>query len=242
MLTTRLPRFHDELVKTLRFVLYVLAVPAAMQRHGIEPAPERRRKTTWKEFLTWHWDQIVAAVFFTIEVWTPRGLQRFIILFFIELSTRKVEIAGVASNANGLWMSQLGRNLTGSDDGLLKGRRYLIHDRDPLFTEEFLRTVKDGGVESMKLPARSPNLNAFAERWVRSVKQAYLSKMILFGEASLRRALVEFVEHFHLERNHQGKGNVLLFPSNDERHGRHRGSIWCRERLGGLLRYYRSAA
>ena len=74
------------------------------------------------------------------------------------------------------------------------------------------------------------------------MKQECLSKLILFGEASLLRALVEFVEHFHSERNHQGKGNVLLFLSNDERHGRRRGSICCRERLGGLLKYYRSAA
>jgi putative transposase len=101
-----------------------------LERHGIEPAPERRRKRTWKEFLTQHWDLIVAAEFFTVEAWTQSGLQRFVILFFIELSTRKVEIAGIAQNANGLWMSQIGRNLTDGADGPLKGKRYLIHDRD----------------------------------------------------------------------------------------------------------------
>lgn len=109
-----------------------------LNRHGIDPAPERSRKTTWKEFLTRHWDLIVAADFFTVEVWTRRGLQRFVVLFFIELSTRKVEIAGIATNANGLWMIQIGRNLTDAVDGLLVGKHYLIHDRDPLFTEEFL--------------------------------------------------------------------------------------------------------
>ena len=101
-----------------------------LARNGIEPAPERGRKTTWKEFLEQHWDLIVATDFFTIEAWTRRGLQRFIVLFFIELSTRKVEIAGIASIANGLWMSQVGRNLTDAVDGVLKGKRYLIHDRD----------------------------------------------------------------------------------------------------------------
>src|SRR5712692_6373914 len=116
-----------------------------LQRHGIEPAPERSRKTTWKEFLTRHWELIVAADFFTVEVWTKRGLQRFIVLFFIELSTRKVEIAGVA---NGLWMSQIGRNLTDAVDGILNGKRYLIHDRDPLFTSEFLEMLADFGLES----------------------------------------------------------------------------------------------
>ena len=117
-----------------------------LARHGIEPAPERSRKTTWKEFLTQHWELIVAADFFTVEVWTPKGLQRFIVLFFIELSTRRVEIAGISAVANGLWMSQIARNLTDSVDGLLTGKRYLIHDRDPLFTEEFLSTLKVAGV------------------------------------------------------------------------------------------------
>ena len=103
-----------------------------LARHGIEPAPERERKTTWKEFLTRHWDLIVAADFFTIEAWTRRGLQRFVILFFMELSTRKVEVAGIASSPRGLWMNQIGGNLTNSMDGLLKGKCYLIHDRAPV--------------------------------------------------------------------------------------------------------------
>jgi len=132
-----------------------------LKRHGIEPAPERRRKTTWKEFLTRHWELIVAADFFTVEVWTRRGLRRFIVLFFIELSTRKVQIAGIATDANGLWMSQIGRNLTDAVEGIMKDKRYLIHDRDPLFTGEFLDTIASVGVASVKLPPRSPNLNAY---------------------------------------------------------------------------------
>src|SRR3954452_5843772 len=162
-----------------------------LARNGIEPAPERERKTTWKEFLEQHWDLIVAADFFTIEAWTRRGLQRFMVLFFIELSTRKVEIAGIASVANGLWMEQIGRNLTDAADGILKGKRYLIHDRDPLFTSEFLKVVGESGVESVKLPARSPNLNAYAERFVRTIKESCLERLILFGEGSVRRAATE---------------------------------------------------
>ena len=127
---------------------------------GSNPAPERNRKTTWKEFLRRHWDLIIAADFFTVEVWTRRGLQRFLILFFIELSMGKVEIAGIAQTANGLWMSQIARNLTDAEAGILIGKRYLIHDRDPLFTAEFLSMIADAGVESVKLPPRSPNLNA----------------------------------------------------------------------------------
>src|SRR6476620_7490032 len=111
-----------------------------LERHGIEPAPERSRKTTWKEFLTQHWELIVAADFFTIEVWTAKGLQRFIVLFLIDLSTRRVQVAGISAVANGLCMLQLCRNLTDSVDVLVIGKRYLIHDRDALFTHEFLST------------------------------------------------------------------------------------------------------
>ena len=212
-----------------------------LQRHGIEPAPERSRKTTWKEFLRQHWDLIVAADFFTIEVWTTKGLQRFIVLFFIELSTRRVEIAGISAAANGLWMSQIARNLTDSVDGLLTGKRYLIHDRDPLFTEEFLCTLKDAGVKSVKLPPRSPNLNAYAERFVRSIKESCLERLILFGESSLRTAIQNFIAHYHSERNHQGLGNRLIQPDPD--HLVNTGAVQCRERLGGRLNYYyRTAA
>ena len=143
-----------------------------LERHGIEPAPERIRKTTWKEFLTQHWDLIVAADFFTVEVWTRKGLQRFTVLFFLQLSTRKVEIGGIAPTANGLWMHQIARNLTDAVDGILKDKRYLIHDRDPLFTAEFLNMLAETGVKSVKLPPRSPNLNAYAERFVRTIKES----------------------------------------------------------------------
>src|SRR2546427_1631244 len=175
-----------------------------LERHGIAPAPERSGKTTWKEFLSRHGELIVAADFFSVEVWTRRGLQRFIVLFFIELSTRKVVIAGIAAAANGLWMRQIGRNLTDCVDGILNGKRYLIHDRDPLFTTEFLDMVADVGVKSVKLPPRSPNLNAHAERFVRTVKESCLDRMILFGEESLRTTMHNFVAHYHTERNHQG--------------------------------------
>jgi putative transposase len=211
-----------------------------LKRHGIEPAPERSRKTTWKEFLTRHWELIVAADFFTVEVWTRRGLQRFIVLFFIELSTRKVEIAGIASVANGLWMSQIGRNLTDAVDGILKGKRYLIHDRDPLFTTKFLDMLADVGVKSVKLPPRSPNLNAHAERFVRSVKESCLQRMIWFGERSLRKGIQEFMMHYHTERNHQGLANRLISP--EPGHLGKAGVVQRRQRLGGMLNYYYRAA
>jgi len=213
-----------------------------LRRHGIEPAPERSRKTTWKEFLTQHWELIVAADFFTVEVWTASGLKRFLVLLFLDLSSRKVEIAGVAASANGLWMNQIGRNVTDAVDGILTGKRYLIHDRDPLFTTEFQNIVASVGVTSVKLPPQSPNLNAYAERFVRSINESCLDHLILFGEASLRKAIRDFVLHYHEERNHQGKGNQLLFPravlSNAPPHG----NVRCQQRLVGLLKYYHREA
>jgi putative transposase len=154
-------------------------IAAIFARHGLEPAPERRRKTTWEEFLARHWELIVAADFFTVEVWTRRGLQRFVVLFFIDLSTREVEIAGMASTVNGLWMSQIGRKATDAVDGIFWGKRYLIHDRDPLFTAEFLDLLAVTGVKSVRLLPRSPNLTAYAERFVRGIKESCLNRLIL---------------------------------------------------------------
>ena len=193
-----------------------------------------------RKFLSQHWELIAAADFFTVEVWTPKGLQRFIVLFFIELSSRRVEIGGISATANGLWMNQIARNLTDSVDGLLTGKRYLVHDRDPLFTDDFLRALKEVGVESVKLPPKSPNLNAHAERFVRSIKESCLERLILFSESSLRTAIQNFVAHYQTERNHQGLGNRLILP--DPAHVGTTGILKCRERLGDMLHYYYRAA
>jgi hypothetical protein len=173
-------------------------------------------------------------------VLTLRGLVTYYVLFFIHLESRRVRIAGITVHPDEAWMKQVARNATMDDRGALRDCRYLLHDRDTKFTRSFRAIIASGRVEPLALPARSPNLNAHAERWVRSVKEECLSKVILFGERSLRRALSEYVEHFHAERNHQGKGNVLLFPRDMNR--RRQGRVRCRERLGGLLRYYHREA
>ena len=178
--------------------------------------------------------------FFTAEVLTLRGLVTYYLLFFIHLESRRVDIAGLTVHPNEAWMKQIARNVTMDDCGALRDCRYLLHDRDTKFTRSFRAIIASGGVEPLVLPARSPNLNAYAERWVRSVKEECLSKVILFGERSLRRALINFVDHFHAERNHQGKGNILLFPRATDR--QREGPVRCHERLGGLLRYYHQEA
>jgi hypothetical protein len=211
-----------------------------LQRHGLPPAPERRRTTTWAAFIRTHVALLAGTDFFTAEVLTLRGLVTYYVLFFIHLESRRVDIAGITIHPDERWMKQIARNATMEDCGALRDCRYLLHDRDTKFTRSFQAILMSGRVEPLALPARSPNLNAYAERWVRSVKEECLAKVILFGERSLRRALSEYVDHFHAERNHQGKGNVLLFPRNTDRH--REGPVRCRERLGGLLRYYHQEA
>jgi putative transposase len=211
-----------------------------LRRHGLPPAPERKRTTTWAAFIRTHLALLAETDFFTAEVLTLRGLVTYYVLFFIHIESRRVDIAGLTVHPDEPWMKQIARNVTMEGCGVLRDCRYLLHDRDTKFTRSFRAIIASGGVEPLALPARSPNLNAYAERWVRSVKEECLSKVILFGERSLRRALSDYVEHFHVERNHQGKGNVLLFPRPGAR--RREGPVGCRERLGGLLRYYHREA
>src|SRR5215468_8285936 len=208
-----------------------------LKRHGLPPAPERKTTTTWKEFIRTHMDVLVATDFFTAEVWTLGGLVTYYVLFFIHLGSRQVYVAGVTPHPNEEWMVQVARNVTMEEWGFLSRGQYLIHDRDGKYCPAFQQLIEAAGVKRVPLPPRSPNLNAFAERWVRSVKEECLARLILFGESSLRHALTHYVAHFHHERNHQGKGNVLLFPAVSQ-DTEPKGPMQCRERLGGLLKYY----
>jgi putative transposase len=188
-------------------------IKAILKDNGIEPAPERGTKTPWKAFLAAHWDGLAAADFFTVEVLTPRGLVRYFVLFVMKLKTRTVEIAGITCQPDEAWMTQVARNLTDVADGFLKGVKHLIVDRDPLYTATFRRLLREGGVTSVILPARSPNLNAFAERFVESIKSECLERLVLLGEGHLHAAVREFVVHYHEERPHQGLGNALIAPT-----------------------------
>jgi putative transposase len=179
--------------------------------------------------------------FFTVEVLTWRGLATYYILFFLHLETRRVTLAGITRHPTEQWMIQMARNAVDEIDGVFRPIRFVLHDRDSKFCASFRATLRSGGVQPLLLPARSPNLNAFAERWVRSIKSECLSKLILFGETSLRRAITQFLEHYHHERNHQGKANLLLFRAPGEYRSPDPTVISCRERLGGLLKYYRAA-
>ena len=183
-----------------------------LRRHGIAPAPKRSQITTWKDFLAAHMNVLAGCDFFTVEVLTWRGLVTYYVLFFLHLESRRVSVAGITRHPDQEWMEQIARSATQDTWGYLHACRYVLHDRDTKFCASFRSALATGGVKAIPLPARSPNLNAFAERWVRSVKQECLSKVILFGEGPLSRVLTEYSRHYHSERNHQGKGNKLLLP------------------------------
>jgi putative transposase len=213
-----------------------------LRRSGIAPAPKRCRQVSWADFIRSHMAVLAGLDFFTVEVLTWRGLATYYVLFFLHLETRRVTLAGITRHPTEDWMVQMARRAVDPIDGALLPIRFVLHDRDTKFCAAFLDTLRSAGVRPLTLPARSPNLDAFAERWVRSIKNECLSKLILFGEPSLRRAVTQFIQHYHLERPHQGKANQLLFPAPVSLLPRPAGRIRCHERLGGLLKFYQRAA
>jgi putative transposase len=236
---------YDRIVGALANVGHVVSdqtVGNILRRYGIAPAPKRSQSTTWKQFIASHMDVLAGTDFFTVEVLTWRGLATYYVLFFLHLETRRVTLGGITQHPTETWMEQVARNSIDEASGHLHHIRYVLHDRDTKFCASFRRTLTSGGVKCIALPPRSPNLNAFAERWVRSVKEECLSRLILFGERALWRAIAEFIQHYHFERNHQGKENVLLFASSNDLQSKETARVQSRGRLGGLLKYYHSRA
>ncbi len=214
----------------------VSTIAKVLKENGIQPAPDR--PSSWRTFIQAHWGEVVGADFFTTEVWTPRGLTAYYVLFLIDLKTRRVHFAGATPNPDEPFMAQVARNLTDAVGGFLAGHRFLICDRDAKFTAQFRRMLEDAEVQVIRTPRQAPNCNAYAERFVLSIKSECLRRMIFFGESSLRRAVQAYLHHYHTERAHQGIGNEVI-------HCRDRaaeGEVCCRERLGGLLKHYYRAA
>jgi putative transposase len=211
-------------------------VANVLKRNGIEPAPERSKRTTWSTFLKAHWKVLAASDFFSVEVWTPRGLVTHYVLFVMNLVDRVVHVAGITTRPDEAWMLQIGRNLLDTEGGALDAQRFLIIDRDTKYSERFRGMIEEVGIEVIRLPPRSPNLNAYAERFVRSIKQECLEKMIFVGQPSLRRAITEYLTHYHNERNHQGLENGLIRLG--PRAAANDGTVHRRPRLGGMLNYY----
>ncbi len=213
-----------------------------LAEHGIDPAPLRGKRTTWSTFLKAHWKILAASDFFTVEVWRLNGLTTYYILFVIELSTRVVKVAGITTNPDAAWMLQVGRGLLDCEDGDLATERKLIIDRDTKYCADFRALLTNAGCDIIRLPPRSPNLNAYAERFVGSIKAECLDRLIFFGEASLRRAIREYLAHYGHERNHQGMGNKLLDAAANDAAFSSNQPVGRRSRLGGMLNYYHREA
>jgi Integrase core domain len=208
-----------------------------LKERGIPPSPER--PMTWRTFLRAHWRVLSAADFFTTEVWTVRGLVTYYTVFVIELHSRRVHVLGSTPHPDEAFVVQTMRHLTDGVEGVLRRDCLLICDRDRKWSAAVECFLAAAGVRVIRTPFRAPNCNAHAERFVRSICEECLDRVIPLGERHLRRTLADFVAHYHGERNHQGLSNELI-----ERAPRQRtdGPVRRRERIGGLLSYYYRAA
>ena len=229
-------KIRDALHSGLGIEISRTTVANILAEAGIEPAPEREKSLMWKKFIKAHWDSLCGCDFFTVETLGLTGTVRYMVFFVIVVKTRTVEIVGIATNPDGPWMQQMARNLTDSVDGFLRNATYLIHDRAPLFTEAFEAILRDRGVKCVKIPARSPNCNPHAERFVETIKYECLNHLVLFGERHLRHVIKEFMAHYHRERFHQGLGGQLIEKQATSTSPS--GALRCRSRLGEMLNYY----
>jgi putative transposase len=200
--------------------------------------PSRQRPMAWRTFIRAHWPALVAADFFTTEVWTARGRVTYHTAFVIELHSRRVCVLGSTLKPDGTFVVQAVRGLIGETDTILREGRILLCDRDPNWTAAMEAVLSTVGVRVVRTPPASPNCNAHAERFVRSIKEECLDRVLLLGEWHLRRLVREYVMHYHAERNHQGIGNALI----DHPPPQPAGPIRRRQRVGGILSYYYRAA
>lgn len=238
------PRWgYEKITDQIEYLGYKISktsVKNILIENGYDPEPDLTVRSTWHEFIKSHWDILVACDFFTIELLRGRKLIRCIVFFVIEFSTRKVFFAPIQLQPDGKYMKQVARMLTDSEDGFLKGKRYLIHDRDPLYQSEgFHYILKTSGIEPVKLPAQSPDLNAYAERFVKSIKHECLNHLILSSVEQLEYVLRQYQEYYHHERIHQSLGRII-----EPKHTiNNNAEIRCIEQLNGLLKsYHRLAA
>ena len=230
-------RIRDALRTGLGIEIGRTTVANILAEAGIEPAPEREKKGTWKQFMKAHWDSFCGCDFFAVEALGLAGTVRYMVFFVIAVKTRAVEVAGIQVDPDGEWMKQMARNLTDAVDGFLRNATYLIiHDRDPLFSDAFEAILGDRGVKCVRIPAQSPNCNPHAERFVKTIKYECLNHLVLFGERHLRYVIKEFMVHYHSERFHQGLGGQLI--ENRNASTAKSGALGRRSRLGGMLNYY----
>jgi len=246
-------RICGELLK-LGIVMCPRTVAAILKRNGLPSGPHRFRTGMWRPFITEHDHEIVATDFFTADVWSWLGKQTIYVLFAVHLGSRRAHIMGVTDHPNAAFMDQVARESTWDGSWMRQvGAKRIIYDKDTKYCASWGRIMEEGGIVRVPLPENSPNLNAFAERWVRTVKRECLRKVNILGVGGLRRALSDYVDHYNAERPHQGLGNlppdIKCAVKSEETPPAQKienvavGDIGCRKRCGGAIRhYYRSAA
>lgn len=232
------PKWGSERVvgalKNLGYSISDSTVDNIRQSNGIPPAPERGKNTPWRQFVKAHWEGLIAADFFTNEVLCWNGLVTFYTLFVIELPSRLLHVCGTTEAPNEQWMKQVARQLTDGLDGFARGKSHLIIDRDTKYCQSFRQILEDSGVKIMLCPPRVPQCNAYAERFVRSIKEECLNRLIFFNRKHLELTITAYLDFYNRQRNHQGLGNKLLTPQFLPTEG----EIACQKRLGGMLNYY----
>jgi transposase InsO family protein len=229
-------RIRGELLK-LGIRISATTIRTIMLRHGMNPAP-RRAGPTWTQFLRSQAAGILATDFFTVET---IGLKTLYVLFFIELSTRRVRPAGVTAHPDSAWVTQQARNL--AIEERLSGVRFLVRDRDAKFSGPFDVVLRAEGVRVIRTPIRSPRANAFAERFVRTVRRECLDHLLIYGRRHLERVLQAYVAHYDEERPHRGLR--LAVPAGyraPQVRGTTRTMVERRDVLGGLIHEYHRAA
>jgi transposase InsO family protein len=214
-----------------------------LKQHGVPPAPHRKRQTTWTTFIKSHWDVLGAIDFTTVEVWTKSGLVTFYLLFVMELKTRRVHFAGCTPGPDEAWMRQAGRELTAFDDGFLKGKRYLLMDRDKKFCESFRGLLDDEGTKPVRLPPKSPNLNGRVERAILTLRSECLDKFIFFGKQHLDYIVSSFTDYYSLRRAHSSCDSLPpIRELPEEVVSLKMSQIKVRSYVGGLVKSYERKA
>jgi len=230
-------KIEGELLK-LGFNASRTAIRNVLKRHSIVPAPVRSGSTGWRRLMTHYKDQILACDFFTVEtIW----LKTIYVLFFIELSSRRIHLAGVTANPNEIWVTQQARQLIWELDGRETPLRFLISDNDGKFTGAFDTLFRSEGLRIIPTPYQAPNANSYSERWVRTAREECLDHILILNETHLRRVLGEFInDYYNVARPHQGIEQQTPIPYGQPKNT---GTVQCRKVLGGIISdYYRLPA
>jgi transposase InsO family protein len=228
-------KIAGELLK-LGFKVSQSTIRNVLNRHGIVPAPVRHGSLGWRHLMAHYKQQILACDFFTVEtLW----LQTLYVLFYIEVGTRRVHLAGVTAQPDGFWVAQQARQYVWKLENSEVKPRFLIRDNDKKFTAAHDTIFRSEHIRIIRTPIQAPNANAFAERWVRTVRQECLDHLLIFNEAHLRRVLQAFVDYYNTCRPHQGLEQQSPIP---RQYPNSNGPIQRREVLGIINDYYRGSA